>query len=154
MTDTSTHRAVYVGRAGSGRDKLAYGWLPADAAPDASPSWFSKGPHRVVGAVYDVRAVREGDTFTSLILNSPTWTGDRHPDEGTVLGWEARDRDAYRADERRKDEARARREGVAAREGKRLADTLLTGCRSRHEAEARLRAVTDAAMDEYWRQQH
>lgn len=141
-------RAVYAGR-GLINNKIVHGWVPEDAT-DAEPSWFAKGTVRAIGHVYEVQAYREGDTFTRLMPGSEVFTGDRVEGDAVRLGWEARDRQAYRSDQTRKDEARARRETVLDAEAERLATRLLKGCRDSREAQTRLRMLTDAALSAWF----
>lgn len=97
-------RWVYIGRRVLAKGGLGHYFLE----PTGQARGFKKVSAHAVGATYEVHAIREGDSVS--IAGSPRFV--EAAQEGSEAAvWEAEDRAAYTADELRKAEARAKREG-------------------------------------------
>ena len=90
MPEPTQEKWIYLGAYLTSSKKLLNNWLMG-LNPDADPQGLWTGGHSyIVGGIYDVQVLREGDK-TSRVGN-PIWTGDIHDDDSLVSEWIVRDR--------------------------------------------------------------
>ncbi len=103
MAEPVTERWWYQGRRLLSRGDLGYAWLDAEGEQRA----FKRLKAGAVGCAYEVRVSHEGDVIS--LHGSPVFTdAPKHPH---TAEWEAEDRLSYTAEQVRKAEVRAARDG-------------------------------------------